>query len=135
VAYCDHKDVQKKLQLIEISEDSRPTIIIVTGFTDEVSADMDAKMQSAGINLPITNTDKLLILKSIAVNGVKAEIFRSVNNQIEEAEQSQKLYDDAMKNIINNPSIIEDTTTVSQGPGYSVQSATTVRFKRGETQW
>lgn len=136
MAYCTWQDVNAKMQEIEIDANSNPNITEVTEFINEISADMDAKMQSAGITVPVTDADKLLVLKPIAVNGVKAEVLRSVG-QYEDAESLQKLYDAAMNSIINNPAIIEAEEATTTSPGYYIPPSTPVitRLERGVRQW
>jgi len=136
MAYCTWQDVSAKMQEIEISADSNPNITEVNGFIDEVSADMDVRMQSVGIDVPVTLADKLLVIRPIAVNGSKAEVLRSVG-MYEEAKAVQGLYEDAMNRIVDNPTIIQAEETVSQAPGFYQPPATPIidRFERGVKQW
>lgn len=136
MAYCTWEDVQGKMQQITISTESNPTNSKVIEFITEVSADMDSRMQSAGITLPVSAADKLIVLNGICINGAKAEVLRSVG-LYENASEIQKLYDNAMDRIQNNPSIIESAETVSQSPGYYEAPASPVidRFQRGVKQW
>lgn len=136
MAYCTWQDVNAKMQEIEIDANSNPNITEVNVFIDEISADMDARMQSAGITVPVTDADKLLVLKPIAVKGVIGEVLCSVG-QYEDAEKIKELYESAITRIVENPSIIQAEEVVSQSPGYYVTPTTPVieRFQRGERQW
>jgi len=135
MAYCDWQDVQEKMQAITIKEDSKPSIVEVSRFADEVSQDMDSRLEAAGIILPIVAPGKLVVLKSIAVNGTKAEILRAVGRDPEGAEALQKLYNDAIRRIEINPSILNPEQKTGSGPGYSSGPCYPDRLTRGEKMW
>lgn len=135
MAYCNWKDVQEKMQQINIKEDSKPSIKEVSQFADEISKDMDSRFVAAGIILPVTASDKLIVLKTIAVNGTKAEVLRSVGRNPEGAAALQKLYNDAIKRIEMNPSILNPEQKTGSGPGYSPGPENPDRLKRGERMW
>ena len=100
--YCTWLNVQAKMQHININNTSRPTTSQVNEFIDEVSQNMDLRFQAAGITVPVTDPDKLTALVPVAVNGVRAEIYRSVLSQLDLAAQLQKLYDKEVDRFCEN---------------------------------
>lgn len=135
MAYCTWHDVQEKMQQITITDTSKPTEDDITKFSEEITEEMDSILGASGINLPVTDTGKLKILRSIAVNGVKAEALKAVSKNLDESMALRKLYDSALKRIIDNPDIINSTESIAQGPGYGQSSNTVERFERGLKQW
>ena len=136
MAYCTWQDVNAKMQEIEIEANSNPSITEVNVFIGEVSADMDARMQSAGITVPVTDAEKLNVLKPIAVKGVKYEVLCSVGHY-EDAEKVQEMYESAITRIVENPAIIQAEDPVTAAPAFYVTPSTPAvnRIKRGERQW
>lgn len=135
--YCTWLDVQAKMQHIKINNTSRPTTDQVNGFIDEVSQNMDLRFQAAGITVPVTDPDKLTALVPVAVNGVRAEIYRSILSQLDLAAQLQKLYDKEVDRFCENPSLLTATSPVTGGPGYNQPPSCcrAERFERCKKQW
>lgn len=121
MAYCIHEDVQLNLQYLELTENSKPTIGEVDVFCDQVSSDMNSRMEVAGISLPVSDEDKLDLLKKIAVDGVTARVFRSLNTEaaLMSSKAYQVEYDKSMGNIEANPRIIDGVKN-SASPGYFI---------------
>jgi hypothetical protein len=119
MAYCLIADIQAKIQYTVFSATTNPTDTQVTAFCDDITQDMDEKFQTVGIAVPITDADKLKLLKRIACFGVLAEFYRSVDEMTEKAKMYQDLYDKAIKNILNNPDILSATSEVTNNPTWT----------------
>ncbi len=133
MSYCLFGDVQKKLQQITLDADSNPSSVDVTEFCTQISTVMDARFQAAGITVPITDSDKLIVVKKIAVDGVAAEVLRSIEAESEEAAVRQKLFDDAMKNIEKHPGILKTSIShSSMSHGFGTEDR---HFEREEQMW
>lgn len=135
--YCTWQNVAAKMQHIKINNESRPSTQQVNEFIIEISQDMDMKFQAAGITVPVTDPDKLKALVPVAVNGVRAEIHRSVLPQLDLADRLQKLYDSAVKMYTDNPSLLTATSPVTGGPGYNQPPSCcrAEKFERCKRQW
>jgi hypothetical protein len=135
MAYCVITDVQEKMQHIPaFTVSTKPTLAQVTGWIDQVSAGMDAFFSALGILTPVTNATKLTVLKPICVNGVAAEVYRSLEMENERADMHQRLYDNALKQIERNPAIIN--TAVSQSAPAGQDYGSVARsFTREGREW
>ena len=133
-AYCTYSDVAAQLKRVTISATSSPTQTEVGGYADLVTADMDSKMQAVGITCPVTDATKLVVLKQISVNGVVAVLLRAIQADLDEAEMRQKLYDDALAQIMKTPAIIQSAQGSGGGPSGST-AQTTRPFRRDEQDW
>lgn len=133
MAYCTYSDIQQKLQNITLDATSDPSTAEVTEFCDQVSADMDAKMNAVGVATPVTDSEKLKVLKRISTNGVLAEVYRSINAEDEASERYQVLYDKAMGDIMKSPDIM-GTAVNEESPshGFGEPSA---RYSRTGEPW
>ncbi|MBN2531893.1 MAG: hypothetical protein JXB88_03320 [Spirochaetales bacterium] len=132
--YCDISDVQKRIQHITFSPTSRPSDTDITDFCEVISEEMDGKMQAVGIVLPVTDPSKLKILKKIAIDGVAAQVYRSVEMESDIAEVYQDLYEKAMKQIMERPAIISQSNTAQTGVSY-FKDTSERHFKREEKDW
>ncbi len=132
MAYCTYSDVQSQMKRVYFDATSVPTATEVTAYIALVDADIDAKLSGVGLVVPVTDAAKLPILKQISINGAAALVCRGTQMEPEEAATRQKLYDNALKEIMANPAIIASSASV--GPKGSV---TTVDrpFIRDERQW
>jgi hypothetical protein len=138
--YCALADVQQKMQHITFTVTSKPKTTDVTHFCGEITVEMDAKMRSVGVTLPITDADKLELLQKISINGVIAIVYRSIEMETERSEMYQKLYEDALNEILENPAIISETSAADVGVAYydgdDSRSSTDERpFRREHQDW
>lgn len=131
--YCTYSDVQAQMKRLEFTATSVPTINEVTAFIVLIDADIDAKLAGVGLTVPVVDTAKTPLLKQISVNGTAAMICRSVQMEVEETTMRQKLYDDALKRITDNPAII--ATSGGTGPHGSTSTLADRVFIRDEKQW
>ena len=134
--YCAVADVQLELQHLTISVSTKPTSTQVTTWCGEVTADMDARFNAVGITVQVSDSGKLKVVKAISVNWVMWKILESLNVESAAAGRRKKSYDDAMRNIEKNPSIIEETSVVSSPPaGASAGNAGSRAFTRSGKDW
>ena len=132
MAYATIGDVGAKLQHITLSETSNPSSSEVTDMLTEIEALMDARFNAVGIDTPVTDSDKLNVVKPILINGAIAQVLRSIDMESEAAAVHQKLFDDAMKHIEKNPAIL-DTWQSYSIPGGSERGKP--HFSRGGAEW
>ena len=133
-AYIDVSDVQPKVQHIPINDESDPNATEVSDFVDDIEAQMNARFNSVGIDTPITVASKLAVVQPIAVNGVVACIYRSIDMETEKAVLFQNLYETAMKGIEKRPAILTETGVVSSVPEGSIRTRP-LPFHRGADEW
>ena len=133
-AYCTHSDVSAQLKRLTLSGTSSPTQTEVGGYADLVTADMDSRMQAAGVTCPVTDATKLVVLKQVAVNGVIAIILRAIQMNLDEAAERQRLYDEALDRIAENPSIVQSAQSNGAYPTGSTAQETRP-FRRDEQDW
>lgn len=131
--YIDITDISSRMKNWTFSASSNPTTVEVESFIDEVETEVDARLNAAGVIVPVTNTDKVKVVGRIVTNGVIAEILRSVNIEDEDAAGYQERYESGLRAIEKNPAIIEETATVEQTIGGYVSDAR--RYKRNERVW
>jgi glyceraldehyde-3-phosphate dehydrogenase/erythrose-4-phosphate dehydrogenase len=135
MAYAVTADVSSDLKrLTAFGASTVPTTTEVTAYLDEISSDMDAKMQAVGIIVPVTDSGKLKVLKTICVNGAAARVFRVLNGEAEAAMVRQGLYDDAMARIMKNPGIIASAQSSASAPSGSTAQETRP-FSRDSKDW
>jgi len=136
MAYALYSDVQEKIHHLIINATSNPTTTEVTEYIAQKEAEMDARFKAAGVTVvPITGSDLLIVVKQIIINGVLAEIYRSLETEGETSDRYQKLYEDAMKNIEKHPNILE-VSQVVVSPGYNQDCYDAKRvFKKDERTW
>ena len=132
MVYVDTDDVGAKLQHLTLSTTSDPTIAETEQFVDQVEAQVNARLNGVGIETPITDADKLNVIRPVVVNGVVAEVLRSIDMESEAAATYQKLFEDAIKAIERRPAIM-DTATSYTAPGGSGRG--TIRFTRDGQEW
>ena len=133
MAYCSVGNVTGSFKRISLDATSDPTRDEVVVYCDEISLEMDARIQTLGITVPITSTDEVKTLRKIAVNGVIAQILRSVEMEVESATMYQNLYDKKMKNIVESPGML-DTVISEDSPGFQEERQDR-NFKMGEKAW
>lgn len=134
MAYCTVADIQAKLQHITIDDTSNPSRVEVGEFIAQTDALIDARLNALGITTPVTDSDKLLVVKPVAVHGVVAEVLRSLEMESEEARTRQELFESVLRNIERNPGILQ-TAEGGGAPGFHDASSDTRRFRAGEDQW
>ena len=136
MAYCVLADVQVQVQRIPFTSSSQPSSTQVSGFIVDIEAIMNQRFKAVGIAAPITDAEAVAMLKSVAVNGVAAMAYRSINAESEIAKTFQDLFESAMENIEKNPNLL---TTVDTGApstvGYNDKASESRLFKAGERQW
>ena len=133
MAYITIPEVQAQIQNVPIDDETNPNSQEVTGFITQIEAQMNARFNAAGITVPVTGTDKLNVVKPIAIDGVKAEIYMSIGVELDLAALCRKNFEDHMKLIEKTPAIIQDTSpTVSAPEGSTAGSRV---FKREKVQW
>jgi len=125
MSYCAHADIETRFQNLSFSSTTNPTDTQVDVMCDQVSDDMDTQMQTVGIVIPVTDTDKLDMLKRIASFGVVAEIYRSLDLELEKAKMYQALYDKELGKILKNPEIITGTDEITNAPSWTGEDRTT----------
>jgi hypothetical protein len=94
---------------------------------------MDARFDAVGIVTPITDTNKLNIIKPIAVNGVAARVLRSIEVESDGAMARQKLFNDSMKLIETRPQILAESVETYAAP--DAPDRGTPRYSRSEDKW
>jgi hypothetical protein len=133
MSYCLYTDVQQHFQQITLSATSKPTINDATEFCDLITIDMDVKLEAYGVTLPVTDADKLDMLKLININGAIAMMLRAVEIEPETAKAYQKLYDDALAQIERTPGIIQ-SSSCANSPGYK-ERCNPHRYNRNYPKW
>jgi hypothetical protein len=131
--YIDERDIMAKLQHITFSASSNPTITEVTDMIDDVEAEMDARFQAAGVPIPITDSAKIKVVTPIAINGVCAEVLRSIDMESEAAATRQELYEKAMRNIEKQPAILVEESEIYASPDGSRSASRP--FHRSGRDW
>lgn len=131
--YCTSADANKKLQHIELTEISDPNNVEVTTFCEDITELMDARFRAVGISTPITDTTLLKVVRPICVNGVTAEILRSLEIEPENSVVRQTLFEDAMKAIEKTPAILETGSTPADSP--AGLTGVTQPFQRNVKAW
>lgn len=134
MAYCTVADIQAKLQHVTIDDTSNPSRAEVGEFIAQTDALVDARLNALGIATPVTDSDKLLVLKPIVVSGVVAEVLRSLEMESEEARSRQELFEGGLRTIERNPGILQ-TAEGGGAPGFHDASSDTRRFIAGREQW
>jgi hypothetical protein len=132
--YATVDNLNAQLQHVTISDSSDPTSAEVTQMILEVENEMNARFNAVGITVPVTDSDKLEVVKAISINGGIAKVLRSIEIESEGAMIHQRLFEEAMKNIEKRPQIIEETSQIYQAPGGSEERGTP-RFSREGNEW
>lgn len=132
MAYCNVADIKRRLQHVTIDTTSNPTSEEVTEFCARISSEMDARFNAFDIDLPITNSDRLAMLKMIAEDGVISLVLMSVDLEFERAALHRQFYAEAMARLEKNPSVLR-TDDVQVSPGGSYAPARS--FTRGGKDW
>jgi len=132
MAYCNVVDIKRRLQHVTIDTTSNPTSEEVTEFCERISKEMDARMNAVDIDTPVTNADRLSVLKMIAEDGVIAIVLMSIDVETDRAVLHRDYYDAGMKRIEKSPAIIR-TDDVAGGPGGS--TAPPRAFTREGKEW
>ncbi len=135
--YCASADVIRELPLIAITVATKPTIIETDAFCTDITADMDSRMRAVGIVVPVVDAEGLLVLKPIAINGVKAKVMRAKALETGDDGQAatyEELYQSAMGRIEERPSIIRDTDSPGQPEGTS-RADDDIAFHRAGGDW
>ena len=133
--YCAVTDVQTNMQNFStFSESTDPSSTEVETFCGQITAEINARMNAVGITTPVTDTEKLKLLKLISLDGVIALVLNSLEMESEEGARRQQRYDAALKRIEKAPAIIEETSEAFVTVGSSGETADRP-FKRGEQVW
>jgi hypothetical protein len=134
-SYCLTEDVIVELPYLTIDETSKPSEAEVDEFCFEVTAEMDARFRAVGILVPITDEDALMVVKPIALNGVKARALRAnQDGEFENAKIYEDLYQDSMKRIETRPSILGEQNNPEQPEGSSREDED-IKFTRSGSEW
>jgi hypothetical protein len=134
MAYAAVADIQSTLINVgPFAADSKPTITQVTAFIAEVEAEMNSIFASAGIAVPVTDPQKLLVVKKICCDGAAAKVLRSIQMEPDQAVAFQKLYDGALERIRRNPAEIESVSGTGSG-GYVTGPAANLTTERHFTR-
>lgn len=131
--YCAYTDVASEVQHLTLTASSDPSTTEVTTWCGQATALMDSRFQAAGITTPITDTEKLKVVKAIAVDWVVWKVLASIDFESEEAGRRKTSHDNAMKAIVATPSILEQTSTTYVGPEGSLSRGHPI--KRGARNW
>lgn len=134
-SYCVTDDVVRELPYLTIDATSKPSHAEVDEFCFDLTADMDARFRAVGIEVPITDEDLLMVVKPIAVEGVKAKVLRAnQDGEFETAKIFEDLYQEAMKRIEARPSILRETDNPEQPEGTSREDEN-IKFTRSGSEW
>lgn len=130
--YCTVNDIERELPKITITAEAD-----VTQFCTDITAEMEARMRAVGITVPVTDADLLVVLKPIAINGVKAKVLRT--KQLEEGDEErsatfEELYQAALERIENRPSIIREEDSPGQPQG-TERNDNDIPFTRTGEDW
>lgn len=138
MAYTTTAELQKYVQGITFGVSSQPTSSEIGDIIDQVSNEMDVRMQSHGIGVPVTTpTNVMDYLERIAIAGVTARIYDAIDLEPERAVAKLEEFNAELGRIEETPSIIRATSSQQQAPGYNDSSAAerTVRVKRHTDTW
>lgn len=135
--YCQLSDIQQELTQFTFSATTKPTSTQVDEYIREISEDIIEPQIRVLANLPITDESGLKYLKTVTVNGVITKIYRSLQHDPEIIRDYQKLFDDGLKRIRDNPNVLIGDTESDKQPGAtsSYDSSRETRFPRDERQW
>lgn len=114
--YCATTDVQKKVQNTTFTLTTQPSTTQIDAFCEEISDEMDVRMQACSVTIPVVNPDKLEYLRLIATHGVLAIVYRTISVETDKSGEYQRLYDKALEAICKNPSIINGQAAQHNGP-------------------
>jgi len=131
--YCAYTDVASEIQYVTLSASSDPSTTEVTTWCGQVTAEINARFNAVGITTPVTDTEKLKVIKAIAVDWVVWKVLSAIDMESEEAGRRKSSYDKSMARIEANPAIVEETTDVLKAPEGSVAKARP--FTRAEKIW
>ena len=135
MAYITTVDINANNQHLNITASTNPTITEVEAMIANVEAEMDARFEAVGIDTPITDTNKLMVVKTISINGVLAMVLRAIDMESMAADRYQMLYDNAMRRIEKTPAIISETSVSNvTGPSGPLNRGTP-RFTRDGSEW
>lgn len=98
---------------------------------------MNARMQGAGIAIPLTGAAALAHLKPIAADGVRAKVLRAKKMEARDAELAatyEQRYQDAMGRIEANPAIVRETDSPGTPQGAQRLDAD-IPFTRTGDEW
>lgn len=121
MSYCTYTDVEANMQYMSFTATSKPTQAQVTQYCTEISQEMDNKMQTVGISVAVVAASKIEQLQMIAIHGVTAKVYRAVQ-MIEMSKEFQRLYENALKDLLANANIINATAEVTNNPEWTGES-------------
>ena len=134
MSYCVYTDVSAQLKRLTegFTASTVPTATEVTAYIGAVDAIIDAKIASAGVPLPVTNVTSLLVLKQISINRAAAMVCRALQMEEEEGKVRQKLFDDALVDIVAHPTILASDEQIGPRSAAALSPRT---FRVADTQW
>jgi hypothetical protein len=135
MAYIDIYDIEAKLQNISLTATSDPSITEVENMITRIEMEMDSRFRNVGITAPITDENLVSICENIAANGVAAEVLRTIGKALERAEVLQNLFEEKIKMIEENPSILETSASDSTFTPVDGLGDINHPFRRGEIDW
>ncbi len=133
--YCTSDDVIRELPYITIDATSKPSLADVNQFCQDISVDMDARLRTVGIDVPVEDDDLLLILLPIAINGVIAKVLRAnQDGEFENAKVYEDLYQRDLARIEQRPSILRENDSPGQPEG-TARGDKDIRFRVKTEDW
>ena len=127
-------DVEERFQDFSFISSTKPSDTEVNRHIDLISDDMEEQFIACGIdteNIPAGKSDKLEL---VCGYGVLAFIYRTVDVDVTRQAMYRKLYEDDMKKICANPSILGLATAISEGVTDTFDTAPDV-FDRDRLDW
>lgn len=107
MAYCTAADIGVILQLT-YSTTSQPTQVQVEAIIDQVAAEIDLRLQTAGLSLPVSDATTLQYLKTQNINGAVCRVGMSYKRNADSVTGTQadyfcQLYKDFITEIKETP--------------------------------
>jgi hypothetical protein len=133
MAYCTVDDVNRNAVHIDIDPSSEPSSADVDDMITSVDTAIDQKLRAVGIDVPITDSALLRIVKQISINGVLARVYRAVEMDAERADLHQSLFDKDIADIMRTPAIMATSTRNTATPTGSDRGDPP--FTRGGRNW
>ena len=109
--YCTVAEVQAETPHVQLNPTTKPTTAQVTAWCGEITAEMDAHFSAVGITVPVTGAAQLLVVKPIAILGVRARIYAALETAGGgKAVDLNVMYRQRLKDITDNPAILAPST-------------------------
>lgn len=105
--YCDCADIARQLKEFTFTANSIITTDDIQAYCELISAEIGSVMVGAGVKLELIDQRKLTFLKSVAISGVKWQVYSAINKEEEQINNLQDIYQTWLTFIAEHPDSLQ----------------------------